>query len=188
MRALAVVLASLASLALGACSKAPPEAEAIRRGQWVREMAMREDAGASWRLMNREEVVFADGWYPQEHHPFGDTRGGAWRWMGVRSKANLATEGLRPRRLVLRGYVLRELLESAPTVTVTIDGVVVGTFVVEHDFAFETIVPVALQRRPWVDLVVHTSAFAMPNGDPRELGVALTELGWDVVDAAAPGK
>ena len=180
MRALVVVAAGLV---LGACSKAPPEPEAIRRGQWVREMALREDAGQSWRLMNREDVVFADGWYPQEHHPFGDTRGGAWRWMGVRSKANLATEGQKPRRLVLRGYVLREILESAPTITVTIDGVVIGTFVVEHDFAFEKVVPVALQRRPWVDLVVHTSAFAMPNGDPRELGVALTELRWDVTDA-----
>lgn len=177
--ALPLALAA-AALASTGCGKRPARNdEAERRDAFVKRLAFAEDAGQSWALTSRDGLVFGDGWFRMENHPFGDARGHAWRWMARTAVVQIRT-GRVEGKLKMEGWVPDDVLGSRPVITFTVDGVLLASIVaMGREWRLEETVPASMQRRDWIDVTLATSAVASPPNDARELGVALTNVVWE---------
>jgi hypothetical protein len=171
--------ALVTALACG-CSPPPPSPEAQARAEWVRKLAMAEDAGAAWSLTSRHDVYFDDGWNPMETMRGPGVRGEVWRWMGRTSVTKLRGRNV-PMRIVLQGSVPMELLGAPPMVTLRWNGVRVGAFIPPFGRFRETVViPANVQQDgAFGDFTIDTSTVGQERGDPRELGFSLADLSWE---------
>jgi hypothetical protein len=113
------------------------------------------------------KVVFTEGWFDVES--LGTEQ---WRWMS--RKATLAVEALESARQVVRlvGWVPEDLGES-PTLTVSLDGVLLESFTAPRRrftraFAIPAALGIAARR-----LTIETTKVVQPPRDERTLGFAL---------------
>ncbi len=117
---------------------------------------------------------FGQGWYPVESNAEG-----SWRWMGQVGEIRVPT--LRTKALLqIVGWAPLELLGTAPTMRVSVNGREVDHFVppMGH-FKKEYRVPIDIQGEDQESAVrLETSATASAPGDPRDLGYALVSISW----------
>ena len=119
-------------------------------------------------------IRYLDGWYDEE----GDAAGGRWRWMGRRARVML--------QAIAGGGELRFSAgvpidaEAPPTVTVTIDGRAVDTFVATATFTRRYSLPPSPAPH---EVVFDVSNAVNParqhlGGDTRDLGMQLNTISW----------
>ena len=140
-----------------------------------------------WALFNRRYfeasvvpiagwIKFGDGWYGDEE----DDNGDHWRWMAGQGHMLLAPLGHRAQLGLTMQFPLDA--EPPPTVTVTLDGIVVDRFVPRKANVERSYVVVSRNGVPddlmlSVDHAVNFSRLHRSN-DPRDLGLALHRILW----------
>ena len=131
-----------------------------------------------WKRMNETQTLsieeqtirYVEGWYDQEGVPPR-----TWRWMSGRSVTTFPTSATARLRIELA--VPLDSLQSAPLITIEIDGQVIDQF-------RATTKTVAREyNQPMRQLVITTDRTFVParngaSGDTRELGLQLTRLAW----------
>jgi hypothetical protein len=127
-------------------------------------------------LEGDSEVKFTSGWYDVET----GANNQAWRWMSKRGEIRLRNQGA-DMKLRLRGWAPVELLATAPTLRLSLNGRELDSFVAAPGhFTREYQVPRDLQGQDeFSTLVVESSATAKPPNDTRELGYSLVSLVWE---------
>jgi hypothetical protein len=170
---------TLAALTLQACQR-EPDPEAAARASFVAQQAFAADAGAAWRLTSNDESFFDEGWYPMEVTRKDGVRGEAWRWMPKSALLRLRAHST-PMKLKFTGRVPIPLLGSPPTLTLRWNGNRVDWFIAPWgDFSREVLITEAMQRGlVFGDFTIETSATGYEPGEPRELGVMISDLRWE---------
>lgn len=179
--AAALVWTLLGTSLLG-CSPPAPSPEAEARAEYVRKLALSEDAGAAWSLTSRHDVYFDDGWNPMETVRGPGVRGEVWRWMGRTSTTKLRGRNV-PMRSVVQGWVPLEILGAPPMLTFRWNGVRMSALIPPPGrFRHEVVIPPEMQRDGvFGDFTIETSTTGQERGDLRELGFSLADLRWEPV-------
>jgi hypothetical protein len=122
------------------------------------------------------EAQFTSGWHQLE----SDAAGQSWRWMSKRGEIQLHNQGSEM-KLRIGGWAPTELLSTAPTMRVSINGHELESFTAPKGHFMKTwTVPRASQKESEKSvLLIETSIAAKPPEDNRELGYALTQLVWE---------
>jgi hypothetical protein len=172
--------AALAALLLCAACRRSPDPEATVRYEYVKHLALTEDAGAAFHLTSTPEVFFDVGWFPLETDPKTKFHGDCWRWQGSSSLTRLRSHDV-PMRLRVTGWVPYDVTGSPPAMTIRLNGArALGFLAPFGHFTKELVVPPEVQRgRDYVDLVIETSTTGRTKADERFLGYALAELVWE---------
>jgi len=172
-------------------SKAPPDRSAVYVADYAstsaQAVSFRRRREHLWALFNRRYfeasvvpiagwIKFGAGWYGDEEGDNGDR----WRWMAGQSHMLLAPLGHRAQLGLTLQFPLDA--EPPPTVTVTLDGIVVDRFVSKKADVERTYVVVSRNGVPddlmlSVDHAVNFSRLHRSN-DPRDLGLALHRILW----------
>jgi hypothetical protein len=172
-------------------SKVPADKNAVyvvdRASSSAQAINFRRTRGRLWALFNRRYfeasvvpiagwIKFGAGWYGEEEGASGDH----WRWMGSESHMLLAPLSHRAQLGLTISFPLDA--EPPPTVTVTLDGVVVDRFVPKKADVERSYVVVSRSGVPddlllSVDHAVNFSRIRR-GGDPRDLGLALHRILW----------
>lgn len=179
-----VAPAAVLVLAMTGCrsKQAPPTAERVRHDVFARATAADAGASVAFDLASSDDVHYEWGFSDIEYDPAGDYRGRPFRWFSQHSFVRLRSHGDKPMRLVFNGWLNREVIGAIPTVTLLVDGVIVGSFRAEKDGAFGGMAIVReplLRDRDWVGLTVEISSVTYHWAEAPALKVALTgKLEW----------
>lgn len=181
-RRLAIAVA-LACTAIGCRSKpAPPTEERLRHDVFARAAASDAGARLAFELASSNDVHYEWGFSDIDYDPPNDYRGRPFRWFSQRSFVRLRSHGAKPMRIVFNGWVNREVIGAIPTVTLSVDGTPIVSFVAEKDGAFGGMGIVReplLRDREWVGLMVELSSVTYHWAEAPALKVALTgKLEW----------
>ena len=127
---------------------------------------------------NDTEIKFVSGWHDVETSANGQT----WRWMGKRGELRLRNQGVNT-KLRIRGWAPVDLLATASTIRITLNGRELENFVAPAGhFTKEYLVPRENQgSEEFSTLVLETSLTAKPPNDSRELGYSLTNVVWEPI-------
>ncbi|HEY3821314.1 MAG TPA: glycosyltransferase family 39 protein [Polyangiaceae bacterium] len=138
--------------------------------------------------VSRGDAHFGAGWYGVDvssdpAQPLRSARGEApqaWRWMGATGEIDVMPASTSRAVLVkLEGFVPVGALSGPPTLTFTLDGTSVDSFVAPSGVfrrAWRVALPV--KKGQEMKLVIATSATGTAPPDPRPLGFALTALSF----------
>ncbi|MBX3260797.1 MAG: hypothetical protein KF782_14020, partial [Labilithrix sp.] len=183
-------VAAATSLVAG-CSRgdaADPYAEEIARREAFTRAAL--DAGGASRALgvaSTSEVRFEEGFgilsfeldKEDGHASFTNH---AFRWMGQNAHVRLKTHGKTPMKLQIVGWAHLKVIGAEPVISIYVDGLHLGSTEPiggEGHYWIERIVPEWALRRPWVDLVIRTTAVGYHWSDPPELKVLnVYRFGW----------
>ncbi len=195
MRRLALVLAPLvAILAILGCSRNKPDPyaeEAKARDAFTKRLLMEADAGRALGVSSTSEIQFEEGFGILSYEM--DAKDGnasftnhAFRWMGQNAHVRLKTHGSKPMRLQVVGWAHLKVIGSQPVIHVYIDGLYLGSTEPiggEGHYWIEWTIPEWALRRPWVDLVLRTTAVGFHWADPPDLKVLnVYRFGWTEAD------
>jgi hypothetical protein len=172
-------LLALTAIALTACKREPDPEPAVR-ATFVAQQALAADAGAAWRMTSSDEVFFDEGWYPMEVTPREGVHGEAWRWMPKSGLLRLRTHPT-PMKLKFTGRAPVALLGAPPALTLRWNGNRVDWFLAPWgEFTREVLITVAMQQGSvFGDFTIETSTTGYERGEPRELGVMVTDVRWE---------
>lgn len=184
---------TLALFCMLGCSKGnadPHAAERVEREAFAKRMLEETDAGRAWRISSTHEVQFEEGFSPILYDPgkasgAGAIRDHAFRWMGQSAHVRLKTNGERPMRLHIVGWVNEDVIKAKPVMNLYVDGFLVeaGKPIEQGHFRIDIVVPAWALRRPWVNLVIRTNAVGYHWSDPPELSVAnVSRFEWTEVN------
>lgn len=120
---------------------------------------------------------FGQGFYPVEVGPKGET----WRWMRERGEVRLPQRGARC-RLHITGWIPLEFLTEPPTIRISLQGHLIDSFrqterALDRQYQVD---PDLLGQQPSLLLVLETSHTAQAPRDPRDLGISIEKLSWDL--------
>jgi hypothetical protein len=118
---------------------------------------------------------FGRGFFAVEWGADGKT----WHWMGARGEIRLPNDQ-RPHTLRISGWFPLEFLGAPPAIRILLEDQVLDSFSA-RDRALKREYLVRQEQLgagPAVRLVLETSATARAPGDPRALGIAIEEVGW----------
>ena len=178
-----LVLLACAAVLLTACSRRdgadPYAAEAVEREAFVRSAL---DAGGASRALgvaSTWDIQFEEGFSILSYEldskdGHADFKNHAFRWMGQHAHVRLKSHGARPMRLIVAGWMHHKVVGTRPVINLFIDGIHLGsTNPIREDghYWFEKVVPEWMIQRPWVDLVIQTTAVGFHWSDPPELRV-----------------
>ncbi|MBX3204667.1 MAG: hypothetical protein KF764_06330 [Labilithrix sp.] len=188
---LAVLLLMSAAAFTTGCSRRdtadPYAGESARRDEFTRSAL---DAGGASRALgvsSSSEIRFEEGFGilsyeldAKDGHPSFANH--AFRWMGQNAHVRLKTHGRRPMKLQVVGWAHLKVIGSQPVINVYIDGLYMGSTPPiggEGHYWIEQVIPEWALRRPWVDLVLRTTAVGYHWSDPPELKVLnVYRFGW----------
>lgn len=178
---------AIAALALGCSSKKPsPEvqAEATMREAFARAAAEDAGSGLARLVSSRNDVLFDEGFGVVSYDPPNDYRNPPFRWFGQRSHVRLHEHAGHAMSLELRGWLNEDVIRSKAVVTLYLNGVrLFDTGPVEKNhWTANYVVPAAMLRTGWNDLVITLSAVGFHWSDPPTLAVAvLNSLEWSEI-------
>ncbi|MBX3225240.1 MAG: hypothetical protein KF795_32345, partial [Labilithrix sp.] len=190
-RAVAAALVTLVTLVtLVGCSRSQtdPYADEVReREAFAKKLLVEADAGRALGVSSTSEIQFEEGFGilsyetdPKDGHPSFSNH--AFRWMGQNAHVRLKTHGGRPMKLQVVGWAHLKVIGTQPVINIYIDGLYVGSTPPiggEGHYWIEQVIPEWALRRPWVDLVLRTTAVGYHWGDPPELKVLnVYRFGW----------
>jgi hypothetical protein len=129
----------------------------------------------STTLESDTEIKFISGWHDLET----DVNGQSWRWMGKRGELHVRNQNLNM-KLQIRGWAPVELLKTASTIQITLNGRLLETFTAPAGhFTKEYLVQREMQgAEEFSTLILEASNTITPENDTRELGYALTTVAW----------
>jgi hypothetical protein len=142
-------------VALVACKGAGGGAdEEKRRGDFMKAYVATQDGGAAWDLGLNDELRFGAGFCPTEPRRENGAYIDVFRRMAFHGVVALRSHGRRSMRVRLVGRLLPWPYFKRTTVTLTLQGEVVDSFVIEQG-AFDHVSDIEseeLTKRAWVDL------------------------------------
>lgn len=177
-----LVVAALGLLGCRSKGVPPPTEDRVRHDAFARNMAL--DAGAinSFDLSSSDDIHYEWGWSDIEYEPAGNFRGRPFRWFSPHSFVRLRSHGDKPMKIVFNGWVNREVIGMTPTVTISVDGILIASFLAGKDGAFGGMGIVReplLRDRDWVGLTVEVSSVTYHWAEAPVLKVALSgHLEW----------
>lgn len=188
-----LVLTALVALAPLACKKSESVKEQERdRAAFAVKTLFAEDAGRSFGVSSRPDVVFEDGFGRILHDNKGPSESVhyyAFRWMGQNAHLRVHRHDDHRMRLVVGGWVNHEVLHTNPTLTAYFDGMRVGFTppitreVNNGQYRLEAIIEPEMWRgRDWCDVNIITSSVAFHWYEPPMLFTVLTYfLEWSEI-------
>jgi len=119
---------------------------------------------------------FGEGFYPLE---VGE--GQTWRWMGNRGEVRLRNYR-DTRKLRIVGWIPTEFMTEAPRIQIGLGDRSLDSFIeTKRHFLWEYVVgPEFVGPGPTVMLVLETSKTVRAPGDPRDLGISIERVDWEV--------
>ncbi|MGE5184461.1 MAG: hypothetical protein ACM31C_20465 [Acidobacteriota bacterium] len=165
--------------------------ELSRRDAFLHDLAIHEHREREWNLVDRRDLVFADGmsgmtyaqpaddarwfdWFIRDPKP---VRGQPIRWM--QRRFHLRVRGESRMHLVLRGRLNLSFVYTRPRLDVSLDGELLASVDVGADGAFTIDLDVT-PPRDWGDLYVVFDSIGQAERDVRDLRVArLEEVVWE---------
>lgn len=134
-------------------------------------------------LPERGQARFGDGWYDAEKR-----RRGVWRWMSGHATIQLPAIDGRA-RLRLRMFVPLNVMKSAPSIVVRVNGTVIAA--VKATTEFVDVVQDFDAAAGGRTVEIETDHVVNPlrqhlSGDARDLGLRLDRLDWTAIDRQVP--
>jgi hypothetical protein len=124
-----------------------------------------------------EKLGFGRGFYPIEVGSKGET----WRWMEGRGEVRLPNRRARC-RLRITGWIPLEFLTEPPTIRISLQDHLIDRFR-QTERALDRqylVAPDLLGQQASVLLVLETSHTGQAPRDPRDLGLSIEKLSWDL--------
>jgi len=175
---------ALLSVFLVAC-RGTDDDEARRRSDFMKSYVTAQDGGALFNLTLNGDVHFGAGFCPPEVAHEGQRFTSAFRRIAHHGVVALRTRGETPMALSLTGDVVIHPFHPVTTITLTLQGELLDSFVVEGGhFDHRTEVPAAfLAGRPTVDLGISTSTWldGQYDKDCSRSPFTLHDLKWEAL-------